>query len=70
MSHEEAVKKWTDFLTTFGTIFGGIPSTSVDAARGMLDILARHTPSLHDKVCRCCGKTWPCPDARACAVDQ
>ena len=64
MTHEEAVKKWMDYLT----LFGGIPSTSVDAVRGMLDILTRHTPSLHDKVCRCCGKAWPCPDARACGV--
>ena len=66
MTHDEAVKKWTNYMIHFGDV----NSTPVDAVRGMLDILARHTsPDADERVpCVECGADWPCPDARACGV--
>ena len=66
MTHEEAVKKWTLLLAWEDDKW------AEDVARGMLDILSRHTsPDADERVpCVECGADWPCPDARACGVTE
>ena len=66
MTHEEAAKEWTRHLALYGSV-EWIP---MDAVRGMLDILSRHTsPDADERVpCVECGADWPCPDARAAGV--